>query len=160
MKRKGFTIIEILVATAVMSIVLLAGISVMKLMTAALYDGQTESRGRISLTDNIYYMTREIQSAESIQVSADLKTLKIRQRGGTYNVEYTIVHGVPAGCLNFKTKPMLYLDYDQSRFEIEEGKVKITLAIYKTNLDYKEKPKVIVLEVLPRSHEVSLEVTE
>lgn len=158
MRRKGFTIIEALIATAVMGIVLLAGVSVMKLMTTALYDGQTESRGRISLSDNIYYMTREIQSAQSIQVSADCKTLKIKQRGSSgYSIEYTITDGNPAGSLSFKSKTMLYLDYGQSKFELSENRVKITLAIYKTNLDYQAKPQIITLEALPRSHDVALE---
>lgn len=158
--RRGFTIFETLIATAVMSMILLAGVSVMKMMTAALYDGQTESRGRISLSDNIYYMTREIQSAESIQISADCKTLKIKQRGSSgYCIAYIITDGVPAGSLNFQSKTMVYLDYGQSRFEFSGNRVKITLAIYKTNLDYQAKPQVITFEALPRSHDVDLEVT-
>lgn len=161
MRRKGFTIIELLVAAAIMSIILLVGVSVMKMMTATLYDGQIESHGRINLMDNIYYMTREIQSAELIQISSNCKSMKIKQRGDSdYNIEYTIADGVPCGNLNFQSKSMLYLDYNQSKFEVCENKVKITLAVYKTNLDYQAKPQLVVFEVSPRNDKVNLEVAE
>jgi len=161
MKRKGFTLIEVLIASFIMSMILITGMSVMQMMTATLYDGQTESHNRINLTDNIYYMTREIQSAESIHVSPDCKTLKIKQRGSSgYNLEYSIANGAPVGTLNFKSKAMLHLNYDQSKFELSGKMVKITLAVYKTNLDYKAKPQMVFFEALPRSSAIDLEVVE
>ena len=159
--KKAFTLIEILIAFGIMSMILIAGITVMQMMTQTLYDGQTESRNRINLTDNIYYMTREIQSAESVQVSADCKVLKIKQRGSSgYGMEYSIINGAPVGSLDFNSKPMLHLNYEQSKFELSGNMVKVTLAIYKTNLDYKAKSKIIIFEASPRNNGTNLEVVE
>jgi prepilin-type N-terminal cleavage/methylation domain-containing protein len=155
--KKGFTLVEVLVASSILGMVLLSAVSVLSFISSTLYDGQTEYRNRNSLTDNIYYITREIQSAEGLRVSADGKTLKIKQRGiSGYTFEYTFTDGLPTGSFNFKSKKMMDIDYEQSKFEITGGKIKIILAIYKNNLGFKAKPQTVEFEVAPRSGETDL----
>lgn len=158
MRKKGFTMVEILITSSIMGLIMFLSFSLMWLMTTTLYDGETERHNRSNMTDNIYYITREIQSAEAIKVSADLKTLKIKQRGSSdYSLVYSVVNGIPTGGFYFKSKKMLDLDYAQSKFEIDEKTVVITLAVYKNNLDFNAKPQIMKLEVVPRSNEVSME---
>ena len=148
-KKRAFTIVEVLIASSILSFILLVGISIMALISTTLYDGQIESSNRISLTDNIYYITREIQTAEKIIVKD--KTLKIKQLGSSdFSLEYTITDGYPFGNLDFKGKKMLDLEYSKSKFGLNGKSIKIELAILKNNMDFKQQPQIVVLDVTPR----------
>jgi len=155
-KKKAFTLVEVLIASSILSFVLLVGISIMVLINTTLYDGQIESSNRINLTDNIYYITREIQSAEKIIVSD--KTLKIKQLGSSgFSLEYTLTDDYPFGKLNFKGKRMLDLDYSKSKFSLNGNSIKIELAILRNNLDFKQNPQIVVFDVTPRSEGALIE---
>lgn len=155
-KKKAFTLVEVLIASSILSFILLVGISIMVLINTTLYDGQIESSNRINLTDNIYYITREIQSAEKIIVSD--KTLKIKQLGSSgFSLEYTLTDDHPFGKLNFKGKKMLDLDYSKSKFSVNGNSIKIELAILKNNLDFKQNPQIVVFDVTPRSEGALIE---
>lgn len=159
MKKKGFTTVEILIASTIMCFVLFLAVTVMSFMSRVLYNGQTERSNRSSLTDNIYYISREIQSAEGIKISADQKTLYIKQRGSSdYSLVYSLSDGTPTGALYFKSKKMLDADFSQSKFEFSGKSVKITLAVYKNAIEYGQIPKVIELYITPRSESVYTEV--
>jgi len=155
-KKRAFTIVEILIASSILSFILLVGISIMALISTTLYDGQIESGNRISITDNIYYITREIQSAEKIIVTD--KTLKIKQFGSSdFSLEYTMTDGYPFGNLDFKGKKMLDLDYSKSKFSLNGKSIKIELAILKNNLDFKQQSQIVVFDVTPRSEGALIE---
>ena len=155
-KKKAFTLVEVLISSGILSFIFLVGISIMVLISTTLYGGQIESSNRISLTDNIYYITREIQSAEKIIVRD--KTLKIKQLGSSdFSLEYTITDGYPFGNLDFKGKNMLDLNYSKSKFSLNRKSIKIELAILKNNLDFKQQPQIVVIEVTPRSEGALIE---
>ncbi len=161
MKKRGFTLVEVLVASTIMGTILIASTSVMALITHMLYSGQTERQSRLSLSDNIYYLTREIQSAEEIKISADGKTLKIKQLGhSSYSIEYMIIDSYPTGELLFKDKKMLYIDYFQSKFEATHSNVKISLVVYKDNLNEHKISQKLELEISPRSKGARVQVED
>ena len=70
-KKRCFTIVEVLTASSILLVVVTAGISLLLLINTLLYDGQIESYNRTSLNDTIFYLTREIQSAECVIISSD-----------------------------------------------------------------------------------------
>lgn len=151
MKRAGFTLPEVLVSTSIIGIILLCSISLMALVSSALFDSQTEARNRSNLADNVYYITREIQSADSVKLSADNKTLWIRQRGtSAYTLVYTIKDGIPTGSFCFQDQKMMDVDYQQSTFQVMDETLQIVLAVYKTDLEYGGEPKRIVMNIMPR----------
>lgn len=161
MGKKAFTLVEVLFASGILSMVITIGISVLFLMNSTLYDGQIESTNRSNLNDMIYYMTREIQSAEGIKISGDGKTLKIKQRGGDdYSLIYKITDNYPVDYLSFKDKRLIDLDYAASGFAYEGGRVKVTLAIYKNNVKASRISQEFGFEVYPRSALVLLEVSD
>lgn len=156
MRKRGFTVVEVLMACFILSFIIILSISIMAMINKTLYDGQTENQNRSSLSDNIFFITREIQSAEKILLTE--KSLKIKQLGvDGYNLEYTITDSEPFGSLNFKGKKMLDLDYDKSKFAIGDNSVRIELAVVKNNLDYKQVAKTISFNVAVRSEGVLIE---
>ena len=104
-KKRCFTIVEVLTASSILLVVITAGISLLLLINTLLYDGQIESDNRTGLNDAIFYLTREIQSAEGVIISSDGKEMKIKQRGSEdYSLRYTITENYPVGFLAFKGK--------------------------------------------------------
>ena len=98
MKKKAFTLLEVLFASSIFSMILVIGLSVISMMSSSLYDGQTEETNRSEFNDIIFYLTREIQSAEKIKIEDDGKTVKIKQHGTDgYNMRYSWVDDYPAG---------------------------------------------------------------
>ena len=158
-QKKAFTLVEVLVASSVMSVVMLAGISIMVLISSTLFKGQIEGRNRVNLNDNLYYITREIQSAQSVKVDIDGKTLKIMQLGGSaYSLEYSIQQNNVSGELHFNGKRMLDVDYGSSKFSINGNAIKVELALLKNNLDKRYISQPIAFEVMPRADNVAIEV--
>lgn len=158
-RKKGFTLIEVLVAGSIMSMAVMAGISIMVLCSSTLFAGQLETGNRAKLYDNIYYITREVQSAEGIRVSSDGKKLQIKQIGSSgYNLEYSIQNRTPTAELRFNDKKILDVVYEKCRFSIEGNSIKLDLALYKNNLDFNQIPEIVSFEITPRSHDTILEV--
>jgi len=159
MRKTGFTLVEMLIASSIISMVCLIGISIISTVSTTIYSGQTEMSGRISLSDNVYFLTRELQSAEAVLVSADGKRIKIKQRGSSdYSLEYEIKNEYPVGYFTFKGKRMFAVDYENSIFEIDEKSISIELAILNNNLNPNQMPQVTSFYVTPRSETVLLEV--
>lgn len=158
MRRNAFTLTEVLLASSILSIVIAVLMSVMVLCTSTLYDGQIESKNRINLTDNLYYITREIQSAQAIKVSTDGKTLKIKQFGSSdYSLIYEIIKKYPASEFSFKGKKMFDIKYEYSNFWVDNNKVRVCLAVLKSSLDLKAIPKIIEVEITPRTRNAIIE---
>lgn len=161
MKRKAFSLVEMLIASSIISMILLFGISIISTISTTIYSGQTEMNGRTSLSDNIYYLTRELQSAEAIIVSADRKCIKVKQRGSSsYTLEYEIKDEYPVGYFTFKNKKMFAVDYENSYFEIDGKCISVGLAILKNNVAPNQIPQVINFYITPRSETVILEVDD
>ena len=157
--RKGFTLVETLIASSIISMVLLVGIGIINAVSTTIYSGQTEMSGRISLSDNVYYLTRELQSAEAVLVSADGKRVKIKQRGSSgYSLEYEIKDEYPVGCFTFKDKKMFAVDYESSYFEIDGKGISIGLEILKDRVTPNQIPQITRFYVTPRSETIILEV--
>ena len=157
--RKGFTLVETLIASSIISMILLVGIGIITSISTTIYKGQTEMSGRVSLSDNVYYLTRELQSAEAVLVSADGKRIKIKQRGSSdYSLEYEIKNEYPVGCFTFKDKKMFAVNYENSCFEINGKSISVRLAILKDNLTPNQVPQITRFYVTPRSETVELEV--
>lgn len=159
MRKTGFTLVEMLIASSIISMVCLIGISIISTVSTTIYSGQTEMSGRISLSDNVYFLTRELQSAEAVLVSADGKRIKIKQRGSSdYSLEYEIKNEYPVGYFTFKGKSMFAVDYESSVFVIDEKSISVELALLKDSITPNQMPQITSFYVTPRSETVVLEV--
>ena len=156
-KKKGFTLPEMLLACTMLAVITLSSISVIKMMSGSLFTSQIESDNRVRLSETIFYITREIQSAEGIKISKGGKKLEIKQHGSSeYSLCYEIKEGYPTGELAFKNKRMLDVDFNKSKFETEYGKVTITLSVVENNTDVNQRSKTMILETVPRVEAVIL----
>ena len=54
MKKKAFTLLEVLFASSIFSMILVIGLSVISMMSSSLYDGQTEETNRSEFNDIIF----------------------------------------------------------------------------------------------------------
>ena len=157
-KKRCFTIVEVLMASSILLVVITAGISLLLLINTLLYDSQIESSNRTSLNDTIFYLTREIQSAEGIIISSDGKEMKIKQRGSEdYSLVYTITENYPVDYLAFKGKRLIDIEYNGSGFSFEGKGIVVTLQIVKNNIQLNQIPQEVYFEVVPRSDSVVLE---
>lgn len=160
-KKKAYTMVETLMASGIFAMVLTIGIAIIYLINATLFDGQIENTNRSNLNDTLFYLTREIQSAEDIKISTNGKELKIKQRGsGEHSLVYTLIKHYPVDYLAFKGRRMIDADYDTSCFYKKGASVGITLNVYKNNIQSRQIPQEVKLEVLPRSAAVSVGVME
>lgn len=150
-KKKGFTLIETLMSAGMLSLIVTIGLSILALITWTLYKGQMEGTARSNLNETVYYLTRELQSAESIKISQNGKVLQIKERGRSeYNLQYTIVENYPVDYFAFKGKRLLDVKAEESIFLMESGSVTIKLSVVKNNLDINQTNKKIELTVSPR----------
>lgn len=158
MKKKScFTVIEVLIASSILLVVITAGASLLLLMNTLLYDSQAESGNRTNLNDTIFYLSREIQSAEGVIISSDGKELKVKQRGSEdYSLVYTITENYPVDYLAFKGKRLIDIEYDGSGFSFESKTVAISLRIVKNNTQLRQISQSVRFEVSPRSDKVIL----
>jgi hypothetical protein len=153
-KKTCFTVIEVLIASSILLVVITVGASLLLLMNTLLYDSQTESGNRTNLNDTIFYLTREIQSAEGIIISNDGKEMKIKQRGSEdYSLVYAIVEHYPVDYLAFKGKRLIDIEHDGSGFSFKNKNVVISLQIVKNNMQLRQLPQSLRFEVTPRSDE-------
>ena len=151
-KKKAFTIVEMLFAGMVLSMIFAAGISQILLVSGTLYAGQTETTNRSDFNEIVYYLTREIQSAEGIRICEDGKKLEIKEAGrDDYNLVYAFENDYPTDYLMFKDKKMIDVEYDQSKFEFDGDSVKITFAVVKNSVDVNQRPELMTVTVTPRT---------
>ncbi len=158
MKKRGYTVIEVLLASGIFAFILAIGMSIIALMTNSLFNNQIEASKRTNINDTIFFITREIQSAEKIKIEDEGKKLLIKRRGSDgYNIVYEIEEGYPTDTFFFKDKKIADIDYDKSRFSYEENTVKLELAILKNNTEVNQIHRLINLNITPRSEGVMLE---
>ena len=146
-------------ASGILAMVFTVGIAILFLVSSTVYDGQIETNQRNNLYENIYYITREIQSAEGIKISADSKTLSIKQRGSSdYSLIYKIMQEYPVDYLSFKSKKILFLNYTKSNFSFDGNCVKINLAIVKNGVRVNQVPTEMCFNILARIDNLAMEV--
>ena len=154
-KKKAFTLPEILIACTLISFIGLAAVNVMGMMSGSLFTSQIENENRTSLSETVFYLTREIQSAEAVKISNEGKKLEIKQHGSsTYTFCYEIKEEYPTGKLVFKDKKMLDVSFGNSKFESDGKKIKVTLSVLENNTDVNQIGKVMHIEAVPRAEAV------
>ncbi len=151
-KKEAFMLTETLISSGIFSMIALIGISVISLITFTLFSGQTESTNRSNLNETIFYLTREVQSAEGIRITEDGKCLEIKGRGRSgYNLKYSISEGYPSDYLAFNNKRLFDIDAETSRFCFENGLLRIELGTVKNNIEVNQREMPFVVTVKPRS---------
>ena len=152
-KKSAYTIIEMLFSSTIFGMLAVIGLSAVTLISWTLFTGQTEGTNRTTLNETVYYITREVQSAEGIRISDDGKCLEIKERGSSgYNLKYSIVESYPADYLAFKDKRLIDIDADESEFLIEDGLLKLNLGIVKNDVEENQRKRDFEISVLPRSN--------
>ena len=142
MRKKAFTLIETLIASLILSMIGIICVSQIQLMSYTLYDSQKESSDRSSLNEFIFYITREIESAERLKVSADSKTLKIQETGyDDFNLVYSVNEGYPKDELLLNGTKILDIDYENSSF-LKDGSMVI--------ISVSENGRTIMVKASPR----------
>ena len=150
-KKRAFTLVETLMSSGIFGMIALIGLSVISLMTWTLFSGQIESTNRSSLDETVYYITREIQSAEKIKITDGGKTLQIKERGSSgYNLKYSITEGYPSGYLAFGDRRMIDIAADESCFTYENGILEVELKTVKNNIETNQRRKPFSVSVRPR----------
>ena len=152
-KKSAYTIIEMLFSSTIFGMLAVIGLSAVTLISWTLFTGQTEGTNRTTLNETIYYITREVQSAEGIRISDDGKCLEIKERGSSgYNLKYSIVESYPADYLAFKDKRLIDIDADESEFLFEDGLLKLNLGTVKNDVEENQRKRDFEISVLPRSN--------
>lgn len=150
MRKKANTVIELLAAAGIASFVLLTGISVAGMMSHNLYTGQIEYTNSDNISEVIFCITREIQSAEYITVSPDGKQIDITERDGSV-LQYSYCENYPTGYMAFKGKHILDADYEKSGFTAADNTVTVTIASLNNNTDTDQIPKIYTFNVNKRT---------
>lgn len=152
-KKRAFTIVETLFSSSIFGMLAVIGLSAVTLISWTLYTGQTESTNRTTLNETVYFITREVQSAEGIKISDDGKCLEIKERGSSgYNLKYSIVESYPVDYLAFKDKRLIDIDADESTFSLDDEMLKLSIGIVKNDLEVNQRKKDLEISILPRSN--------
>lgn len=152
-KKRAFTIVETLFSSTIFGMLAVLGLSAVTLISWALYTGQTESTNRTTLNETVYFITREVQSAEAVRITDSGKCLEIKERGRTgYNLKYSIVESYPADYLAFGDRRLMDIDADGSEFVFEDGLIKLNIEAVKNSLETDQKGKSFEISILPRSN--------
>ena len=152
-KKSAFTLVETLFSSAIFGMLAVIGLSAVVLISWTLFTGQTEGTNRTTLNETVYYITREVQSAEGIRISDDGKCLEIKERGSSgYNLKYSIVESYPADYLAFKDKRLIDIDADESEFLFEDGLLKLNLGTVKNDVEENQRKRDFEISILPRSN--------
>lgn len=142
MKKKAFTLVETLIASLILSMIGIICVSQIQLMSYTLYDSQKESSDRSGLNEFIFYITREIESAKRLKVSADGKTLIIQETGhDDFNLFYSVNEDYPRDELLLNGTKILDIDYENSSF-LKDGNMVI--------ISVSENGKIITVKASPR----------
>lgn len=151
MKKRGFTVVEVLIASGIFAFIVTLGMAMIALMSGTLFTGQIESTNRSDLNDTVYYITREIQSAEGIKIENGGKKLSIKQSGDDgYRLVYELKEDYPTDALCFQGKKLMDVSYTESSFYAEGNSIYITLAVLKNDTEPDQSPKIVKLCVTPR----------
>ena len=152
-KKSAFTLVETLFSSAIFGMLAVIGLSAVVLISWTLFTGQTEGTNRTTLNETVYYITREVQSAEGIRISDDGKCLEIKERGSSgYNLKYSIVESYPVDYLAFKDKRLIDIDADESEFLFEDGLLKLSLGTVKNDVEENQQKRDFEISILPRSN--------
>ena len=152
-KKSAFTLVETLFSSAIFGMLAVIGLAAVVLISWTLFTGQTEGTNRTTLNETVYYITREVQSAEGIRISDDGKCLEIKERGSSgYNLKYSIVESYPADYLAFKDKRLIDIDADESEFLFEDGLLKLNLGTVKNDVEENQRKRDFEISILPRSN--------
>ena len=152
-KKSAFTLVETLFSSAIFGMLAVIGLSAVVLISWTLFTGQTEGTNRTTLNETVYYITREVQSAEGIRISNDGKCLEIKERGSSgYNLKYSIVESYPVDYLAFKDKRLIDIDADESEFLFEDGLLKLNLGTVKNDVEENQRKRDFEISILPRSN--------
>lgn len=152
-KKQAFSIVETLFSSTIFGMLAVIGLSAVTLISWSLFTGQTEVTNRTTLNETVYYITREVQSAEGIRITDDGKGLEIKERGNSgYNLKYSIVESYPADYLAFREKRLLDIDAEKSEFIFEDGLLKLNLGTVKNSVETNQRTKAIEISILPRSN--------
>ena len=142
-----------LFSSTIFGMLAVIGLSTVTLISWTLFTGQTEGTNRTTLNETVYYITREVQSAEGIRISDGGKCLEIKERGSSgYNLKYSIVESYPADYLAFKDKILIDIDADESEFLFEDGLLKLNFGIVKNDIEENQRKRDFEISVLPRSN--------
>ena len=151
-KKKGFTLVETLISSGIFGMIAAIGISVISLITFTLFSGQIESSNRSNINETVYYLTREVQSAEEIRITESGKCLEIKERGQSgFNLTYSIVENYPTDYLAFKGKRLLDIDAEASGFYLENGVLRVEIGAVNNNIETNQRKKAFVFTVKPRA---------
>ena len=155
MKKKAFTLLEVLFASSIFSMILVIGLSVTSMMSSSLYDGQIEETNRSEFNDIVFYLTREIQSAEKIKIEDSGKTVMIKQHGTDgYNMRYSLVNDYPTGYMSFNDKKIIDIDFDESKFYLDSDCVNVEISVVKNSIVPEQRGKKMSLKIKPRSNAI------
>ena len=155
MKKKAFTLLEVLFASSIFSMILVIGLSVTSMMSSSLYDGQIEETNRSEFNDIVFYLTREIQSAEKIKIEDSGKTVMIKQHGTDgYNMRYSLVDDYPTGYMSFNDKKIIDIDFDESKFYLDSDCVNVEISVVKNSIVPGQRGKKMSLKIKPRSNAI------
>lgn len=159
-RKRAFTLVEVMFSAGILTMVVGIAVSVLLLINKLLYDGQSENVNRENLSGTIYYLTREIQSAESVQIEGG-KNIRIKPRGDSgYTLEYAITEHYPVAFLAFKGKRLLDIDYENSSFSHDGNLIKIALSVYQNDTEVRQNARKIQFEIFPRNASVMVEVVD
>ena len=152
-KKRAFTLVETMFSSAIFGMIAVIGISAVALISWSLFTGQSEATNRSSFNETVYFITREVQSAEGIRITDAGKSLEIKERGSTrYNLKYTITESYPTDYLAFKDKKLLDIEAQKSEFIFEDGILKISLGTVKNDVEVNQREKIFEVSILPRSN--------
>ena len=157
-KKKAFTLIETLISSEIFAFIAIIGLMIISAITFSLFTGKVEITNRSTLNETVFYITREVQSAEGIKITDNGKCLKIKERGHDgYNLEYFITENYPTDYLAFKGKRLLDIDAVKSKFCFEGELVRIELYAVQNNIETDQRTKPFVFKVKPRASYIAEE---
>lgn len=151
-KKQAFTLVETLLSSSIFGMLAVIGLSAVVLISWILFTGQTEGTNRTTLNETMYFITREVQSAEGIKISDGGKCLEIKERGSSgYNLKYSIVESYPVDYLAFKDTRLIDIVAEESEFSFEDGLLKLILGTVKNDVETDQRQKLFEISILPRS---------
>lgn len=137
MKKKAFTLTEVLVSSFSVSLILIICLALMRTSSVTLTGEFINADNRRAVEENVSYITREIQSAEKMSIENSGKVLRIRKvgtsqgdDGNTYTIKYEIKDGYPCGGLYITSgggteKKLMDVDYENSKFTSNKDSMEI-----------------------------------
>lgn len=150
-KKHAFTLAELTIVMIVIPMMILSAVSLLLAASDFAYTTQVESSNIHGTYDNIYCITREIQSAEYISVSDNGKKLEVRQKGMADIDIYEIKENEAGGHLEYNNQDILYINSSQSSFRVDGRNIKITLSVISDDIIHRQNQKNIEFTVVPRS---------